>query len=710
MRKRRAFWQPSGALLAIVSIAIGVVSGYFPNLIPLQGGALPWVSGAFVVLSVIALWGARGGSRTNGPITPDQRAAKRETLAGLVARQWREELAIRRLDKPHPMPVGWRLTADERVMDHRENVSRDLLGPVWEGSADHVKGLAAQFLDLPRRRLVICGDSGMGKTTLAVQLILELIDSRAADDPVPVLLPVAGWDTERFERFQDWVADRLSDDYRSVLTRREAADLVADGDILPVLDGMDEVSPSVLEAMLLALNKFMTAVDGLIVTSRSGEYAEAVLASEALTAAAVVEPDPLPPGAAAEYLARSISPADVPRWSRVLAHLRLAKPDTRSPLTTIAATPFGLWLLRRAHSGKDADIDAVLKHRTVEELRTHLFDALPAALIADRRPTRGPMMPFRPRHRWDPVRLTEMLGRLASIMEDAAARDGTRGRDLAWWQLARHTIPSWTVGEVAALAVSLIGEGVSRLVAVMEGASGEAAENLRIVGASMVALAAVTMAAARRWPENAPGFAALAVRGRLGNLGAEVARGFVSFPSVLVSTWLVLISGLGVGQRTDPGTGLIVALLSGTMFWLVASLVFWAETPNPATRASTPLTSLRDDRRLNVLRVFMTGMLPGLVLGLVVARITDPSWGLTLGMLAAVGGSCFLGNHHAWFAYQVAAIGLGLVRRELPWRLMPFLDDCHRLGLLRAVGPVYQFRHADLHDHFAGRAGSGTAT
>ena len=32
---------------------------------------------------------------------------------------------------------------------------------------------------------------------------------------------------------------------------------------------------------------------------------------------------------------------------------------------------------------------------------------------------------------------------------------------------------------------------------------------------------------------------------------------------------------------------------------------------------------------------------------------------------------------------------------------MPFLDDCHSLGLLRAVGPIYQFRHAELQDHLA---------
>jgi hypothetical protein len=32
---------------------------------------------------------------------------------------------------------------------------------------------------------------------------------------------------------------------------------------------------------------------------------------------------------------------------------------------------------------------------------------------------------------------------------------------------------------------------------------------------------------------------------------------------------------------------------------------------------------------------------------------------------------------------------------------MTFLDDAHRLGLLRVVGPAYQFRHAELQDHLA---------
>jgi hypothetical protein len=47
------------------------------------------------------------------------------------------------------------------------------------------------------------------------------------------------------------------------------------------------------------------------------------------------------------------------------------------------------------------------------------------------------------------------------------------------------------------------------------------------------------------------------------------------------------------------------------------------------------------------------------------------------------------------------AVGLRAVQGQLPWRVMGFLDDAYRLGLLRVVGPVYQFRHAELQDHLA---------
>jgi hypothetical protein len=43
------------------------------------------------------------------------------------------------------------------------------------------------------------------------------------------------------------------------------------------------------------------------------------------------------------------------------------------------------------------------------------------------------------------------------------------------------------------------------------------------------------------------------------------------------------------------------------------------------------------------------------------------------------------------------------VRGFLPWRLVSFLQDAHRRGVLRQAGAVYQFRHIELQHRLATR-------
>ncbi|MFI9240314.1 hypothetical protein [Streptomyces sp. NPDC053079] len=55
---------------------------------------------------------------------------------------------------------------------------------------------------------------------------------------------------------------------------------------------------------------------------------------------------------------------------------------------------------------------------------------------------------------------------------------------------------------------------------------------------------------------------------------------------------------------------------------------------------------------------------------------------------------------HAWPQYT-AARALLTLQGMLPWRLQPFMADAHRIGILRQVGALYQFRHARLQHHLA---------
>ncbi|MGH3853135.1 MAG: hypothetical protein ACRDR6_06485 [Pseudonocardiaceae bacterium] len=54
----------------------------------------------------------------------------------------------------------------------------------------------------------------------------------------------------------------------------------------------------------------------------------------------------------------------------------------------------------------------------------------------------------------------------------------------------------------------------------------------------------------------------------------------------------------------------------------------------------------------------------------------------------------------AWGRLLVAHIWLG-VTGKLPWRLMTFLADAHRRGVLRQSGALYQFRHLRLQQRLA---------
>ena len=73
----------------------------------------------------------------------------------------------------------------------------------------------------------------------------------------------------------------------------------------------------------------------------------------------------------------------------------------------------------------------------------------------------------------------------------------------------------------------------------------------------------------------------------------------------------------------------------------------------------------------------VVGLVAGLVIGLVVGLVYPQSWSSSLA-----------------FA-QLAASD------RTPVRLMRFLEDARSRGVLRTVGPVYQFRHARLQDRLA---------
>jgi hypothetical protein len=174
-------------------------------------------------------------------------------------------------------------------------------------------------------------------------------------------------------------------------------------------------------------------------------------------------------------------------------------------------------------------------------------------------------------------------------------------------------------------------------------------------------------------------------------------------------------SMLRVGLRAPNPLALTVSLLAfGTVGFIVGGLVgglvlaavgglvvvAWdlLESPADVAQAVNPATVFGEDRQVVAVRsiVFFLGIV---VTG---AFVADPSAALVAGVGVGFAGGFASGlGTKAWGRFTVARVWLAVTRR-LPWSVMSFLEDAHRLGALRRVGTVYQFRHARLQSRLLG--------
>lgn len=130
------------------------------------------------------------------------------------------------------------------------------------------------------RQLLILGEPGSGKTTMMLELAQDLIGRARVGktEPIPILLSLSAWKDPKQPIFE-WLLSELKAKYG--LSQALAAQWLRKYQMLPLLDGLDEVAPQHQKACALALNTWLTGElaqqpCGVLVCCRREEFEQVV--------------------------------------------------------------------------------------------------------------------------------------------------------------------------------------------------------------------------------------------------------------------------------------------------------------------------------------------------------------------------------------------------------------------------------------------------
>ncbi|PJI99768.1 hypothetical protein BX264_7129 [Streptomyces sp. 2333.5] len=681
--------------LTIIAVVVFVVLGFiFRSHDRDSAATLVQGIGAIVVPAAsAALWLTNRRPRTE--LTEPALRDFADELAERVKAQWSAAASERRLIHPSPVPVRWRWSTlpvsgpatDAVGTGTGSSRFRPLpgLAPITAADLESgaVRDLFRLYGALDSGRMVIVGAGGAGKSGAAIRLLLDALSHREALEPeararvpVPVLLTLSGWDPLN-QRLHDWLATRLTTDYMFRKSEDHAGGvvsrLIGTGRIAVFLDGLDEIPEAVRPAALRALNEQTNF--RLVLLSRVGELVTAVAAEGPLSGSAGLELLPVSAQDAAEYLTRCQAQPPPEAWRSLVRHIRM---NPSGAVAEALDTPLMLTLMRDTYRGDQRfDPERFADRAAVED---HLLDrVLPAAYNDDR--------PGQPRSRYSLGQAERWLGVIAHQMNSEGSRD------LAWWQVPRWR-PAWPRTAASCLLLGFLAGAAGLFWA------GPAAG----LGASAVVGLSVTTSLTYGRAGDSPQL-----------LGRLQWRDFVVRENFVFGIAGGGAVGVAIGVALLLTHHRVVMLFGGLVIGLLAGVVggFVTGLSNRSADNRTPIGPVscwRQDRHYTLTAGIAGGLAGSLIggacLGLLAELANERIFGVIDGFLSGialvtVGGlllsvALSLVGSATWRTF-LASLQLRM-RNEAPIRLVRFLSDAHERHVLRAVGPVYQFRHARLQD------------
>ena len=570
-----------------------------------------------------------------------------DRLAVAVKDQWRSEAMTRELSNgPYRLAVRWE-SADRSLVDRWSTLTALARSGGWPGddsswasSPHELAGWGSQLptvlARVPTGRLVVLGDPGSGKTVLVLGLVLDLLQSRKSGEPVPVLFSAASWDPT-VVGLRDWLAGQLSLSYPSLAMPtsttsipRRFRELIDNGLIVPILDGLDEIPYPARISAVAKLNEAMRPGDRLVVTSRGQDFLEAIKPEDGpwvpLHGAAGIKLCSLDSSTVTRYLYADVTRDRESPWWPILTGL-----PAEAPLSEALSNPLSLTLARAIYNTRMGEPSAAPPN-PAELLnlpdRAAVEDRLLSAFVKAAYP--GSDTETGSSRRWDANRAERWLIFLAHHLES-----DIRGPNFAWWQLIKP-VPRLVVATAAGL-ITGVAAGLAVEVSLVVFAVAARLYGLHVVSMRVQTVNVAALLGARLAPF------------------AFAASGLVTASAVALTHPGRPLPAKGPWRRVFPvvAASAFVGLLIGAATWFYVT-PRWVAAAFGAVGAALVATAIRyahqKDRAQDLRRGACAGLAVGgmvaLVFGVVHAALGEDAnqwtawartWVLLAGIPAAVG-------------------------------------------------------------------------
>ena len=499
-----------------------------------------------------------------------------------------------------------------------------------------------------QHELLILGEPGAGKSTLLLELALHLTQRAEQDatQPLPILLPLSTWAVKR-RPLQDWLSEQFALLYD--VPRGLSQQWTQGQQLLPLLDGLDEMEPAASAECIAAINTYHREhLQPLVVCSRTSEYETAARRERlSLHSAIVVQP-----------LSKEQMNAHLASIGKPVAALRTAL-RKNSTLQELATTPLMLQVLLLAYHGTS------VRELSQKEglLRQQIWDDYVQHMIS----RKGDMKRYPL-----PITLVWLKWLAQEMREHNQTIFSLEQLQSNWLPSRRRAFYRWSVGLSAGLLVGLdVGLLVGLGVGVVDGpfiglGAGLLVGLIAGLGAGHGFGLGIKIEPAEVLAWSGEGLRRALVAG-LG-AGLFVGVGFGPFVGLVVGLGIGLFAGFSGKQLTErlmlsPNEGIRRSLKNGLVVWLVGGLV--------------------------------GGLLGGLDFWLGGALGFWLAVGLGVGLVAGLGSGLAAAMQHYILRFWLWRT------HTFPWRVVSFLDDATARILLRRVGEGYSFTHRFLLDHFA---------